>query len=81
MNTLRNIVLALCTGSIVAIAANIMIGPEYKFSSTAFALGFFVFSAVFVIKPIRIKDTEPTSGSLNREVNAVTSAEKVRSYN
>jgi hypothetical protein len=53
---MRNIVLALCIGSIAAIIVNMRIGPEYKFSSTALALGFFVFSAVFAIKPIRIKE-------------------------
>lgn len=56
MNTIRNIVLSICVGSIVAIAVNVKIGPEYKFSSTALALGFFVFSALFAIKPIREKE-------------------------
>lgn len=55
MNTLRNLVLSLCIGSIVAIAVNMKIGPDFKFSSTALALGFFVFSTLFVIKPIREK--------------------------
>lgn len=56
MITLRNLILSLCIGSIVAIAVNIGIGPSYKFSSTAFALGFFVFSALFAIKPIKVKE-------------------------
>ncbi|WP_170234147.1 hypothetical protein [Segetibacter aerophilus] len=55
MNTIRNIVLSLCVGSIVAIVANLRIGAAYKFSSTALALGFFVFSTIFVIKPIKEK--------------------------
>ncbi|MCW3081999.1 hypothetical protein [Segetibacter sp.] len=55
MTTIRNIVLSLCIGSIVAIVANLKIGPDYKFSSSALALGFFVFSTIFVIKPIKEK--------------------------
>lgn len=56
MNTIRNVVLSLCIGSIVAIAVNLLINSGYKFSSTALALGFFVFSTVFIIKPIRVKN-------------------------
>jgi hypothetical protein len=56
MYTLRNFAFSLCLGSIVAIAINLKIGPELKFSSTAFALGLFVFSALFVLKPIRPKE-------------------------
>jgi hypothetical protein len=53
MNTIRNIVLSLCIGSIAAIVVNMKIGPVYKFSSAALALGFFVFATIFVIKPIK----------------------------
>jgi hypothetical protein len=56
MNTFRNLTLSACIGSIVAIISNIRLAPVDKFSSTAFALGFFVFSAVFVMKPIRVKE-------------------------
>jgi hypothetical protein len=56
MITLRNLILSACIGSLVAIAVNMKIAEGYKFSSTALALGFFVFSALFVIKPIRIKE-------------------------
>jgi hypothetical protein len=55
MNTLRNVAFSLCLGSIVAIAVNFKIGPDYKFSSTAFALGVFVALASFVLKPIKQK--------------------------
>lgn len=58
MNTIRNIVLSLCIGSLVAIVANLKIGLDYKFSSTALALGFFVFSTIFVIKPIKDKSQQ-----------------------
>jgi hypothetical protein len=60
MNTFRNIVLALCLGSIVAIVVNLNTAIDYRFSTTALAIGFFIFSAVFVVKPIRIpvKTTE-----------------------
>ncbi|HEX8278422.1 MAG TPA: hypothetical protein VF540_06985 [Segetibacter sp.] len=77
MNTLRNIVLALCIGSIVAIVVNMRIGPEYKFSSTAFALGFFVFSAVFAIKPIRPRE-EGSSGLIFRSLAGVKNIEGKR---
>ncbi len=76
-NTLRNIILSVCIGSIVAIAINMKAGPNYKrvtgekvtlqeyksaeagivpvFNRTALAMGFFVFSALFMIKPLREK--------------------------
>lgn len=52
-NTLKNLLLSLCLGSIVAIVVNMRIATSIKFSTTAFALGFFVFSSTFLVKPIK----------------------------
>ena len=78
--TIKNIVLALCIGSIVAIVININLSADAKksvnrdtasitnlsynslsnnhtgFDRTALAIGFFVFSALFVVKPIKARD-------------------------
>lgn len=61
--TIKNIALALCIGSIVAISVNLnlnaaqagnnMAAGKMPFDRTALALGFFVFSALFLIKPIK----------------------------
>ncbi|MDQ6815544.1 MAG: hypothetical protein M3040_17580 [Bacteroidota bacterium] len=56
MNTMRNLVLSLCIGSVVAIVVNLRLAIGYKFSSTALALGFFVFSALFALKPLRDRE-------------------------
>lgn len=61
MNTFRNFVLSLCVGSLAAIIVNMRINQDYKFSSTALAIGFFVCSATFVFKPIKEKQKVVTS--------------------